>query len=67
MEKECALTGKELLGNLQRDDCKGSNTLKGKVLECSECLSKNEKEVPLKNLIYPREAGQTYSRLEKRK
>ena len=39
MEKECALTGEELAGNLQGDNCKGLNALKGKVLECSECLS----------------------------
>ena len=60
--------GEELVGNLQGDDCEGLNTSKGKVLECSECLSaysKDRKEMPLKNLIYPEEAGQTYSRLEK--
>ena len=50
MEKECALMGEELAGNLQGDDCEGLNTSKGKVLECSECLSKNEKEMPLKIL-----------------
>ena len=65
MEKECALTGEELAGNLQGDDCEGLNTLKGKVLECSECLFKKWEGMPLKNLIYPGEAGQTYSRLEK--
>ena len=50
-EKKCALTGKELAGNLQGDDREGLNTLKGKVLECSECLSacpKNEEEMPFK-------------------
>ena len=67
MEKECTLTGEEFAGNLQGDDYEGLNALKGRVRECSECLSKNEKEMPFENLMYPGEAGQTYSRLGKRR